>query len=155
MKQDKPVDYEAVLADLEAKRNELDTAISTIRRILGKPIEPRNRPDSSKKEEAPALLGHEYFGMGVGEAAKKYLEAIRRPQSVKEIADALEKGGVNTTAKNFYSNVYTALTRSPKNFVKVKKNWALRGWYPGRNLKTPSETKDKKQIDKPADGKDT
>src|SRR4051812_35637611 len=107
-----PVNYEAVLADLPAKRDSLDAAIAAIEQLKGvgqmsgdggapaKPIDPSSIPDDA------------FFGLSVVEATKKYLSIVKRKQSVKEIADALDRGGLPHSSSNFVGTVSTMLRRA-------------------------------------------
>jgi len=54
---------------------------------------------------------------------------------VKEIADALVRGGITHQSSNFANTMYTTLKREDDrggNIIKVGKNWGLASWYPGR-----------------------
>lgn len=77
--------------------------------------------------------------MKAPEAIKTYLSMAKRPKTVKEIQDALESGGFTTSAKDFYNNLYTAITRMEKDgiVVKVHGKWGLAEWYPSRPKAKP------------------
>jgi hypothetical protein len=71
-----------------------------------------------------------FLGMNIPDAAKKYLESVRSDQTVRQITEALEQGGLrnlNTKA------IYTALwrKRSPDGeFAQPTENtWGLAEWY--------------------------
>jgi hypothetical protein len=137
------IDYEAVIADLEAKRTALDSVISSLRQLLasgaliaagvsggtvaGKPVDPSNIRDDA------------FFGLSIGDAAKRFLEMVKRKQSVKEIADALERGGLPHTSSNFVNTVGTMLNRLAKSdpeMVRVGRGeWGLASWYGNRRPK--------------------
>jgi hypothetical protein len=75
-----------------------------------------------------------FFGLGLIEAAKKYLGMIRKPQSTTQIAEALQAGGFHTASKNFKNTVTSVLHRhsaSIGDIIRVKKEWGLAEWYPG------------------------
>jgi len=128
------IDYEAVLADLRDKRAKLDAAIAGIEQFL------LGRPSSSAEAgaEAPSqarlpeqIESDSFFNLSTTEAIKKYLRMVKKPKPAKVIHDALLEGGFITTAKNFYSNVYTAMKRS-RDFMNVGGgNWGLAEWYSG------------------------
>jgi len=133
------IEYGRVLADLRARRDKLNAAIAAIEEVSG--IEPEDAlgdpgqsapTDASDAPRSPRHHGQvasdAFFQMGAGDAARKYLNMVKRPALNKEIADALKAGGYLTNAKNFYSNLYTTLLRTP-GFVKVKKAWGLAEWY--------------------------
>lgn len=150
-----PVDYEAVLADLRAKRASLDTAIAALEQIhvgssgsggsaaAAKPIDPSSIPDDA------------FFGLSVVEAAKKYLALVKRKQSVKEIADALDRGGLPHTSSDFVGTVATMLRRAnDAELAKVGRgDWGLAGWYGNRRPKSePVARKVRRPTQKAAKG---
>ncbi len=133
------IDYEAVLADLEARRADLEAAIIGIRRILGQTDEPGVSMKASNEPGKPIELEIDAFiGMSVSDAAKKFLRMMgRKPQGTQTICDALVRGGFKSKAKNFYSNVHTALSRDP-DFVRVGRGkWGLAEWYPSKRQPKP------------------
>jgi hypothetical protein len=145
-----PIDYEVVVADLEAKRAALDTVIAALRLALnmGATIAPGGAPSASPtaKPIDPATIRDDaFFGLSIGEAAKRYLEMVRRKQSIKEIADALERGGLPHTSSNFVNTVSTMMNRAAKadpELVRVGRGeWGLAGWYGNRRPKPPEPPK--------------
>ena len=154
-----PFDFEAVITHLEAKRASLDAAISALRLALDmgattalsgatpsaatKPIDPANIRDDA------------FFGLSIGDAAKRYLEMVKRKQSIKEIADALDRGGLPHTSSNFMNTVGTMLNRAAKNdpeLVRVGRGeWGLAGWYGNRRPKPepPKRTRARARKRKP------
>src|SRR3970040_1639645 len=89
------IDYEAVLADLESRRADLDAAIAGIRRILGQPEQSDISTKATNESAKPVELEIDAFiGMSVSDAAKKFLRMMgRRPQGTQTICDALVRGG--------------------------------------------------------------
>jgi hypothetical protein len=152
-----PVDYEAVIADLDAKRAALDAAIAALRlavsigaqvtmgtagAVPAKPIDPASIPDDA------------FFGLSIGEAAKKYLLMVKRKQSVREIADALERGGLPHTSSNFVNTVATMLNRTAKDqeLVRVGRGeWGLAAWYGNRRPKQEPVKKTPKRAQSKAE----
>lgn len=132
-----PIDYTAVLADLEQKRDGLDRAIAAIREIVatggglsgGPPNGTPGKPAAAKEMRPDA-----FFNMKAPEAVRTYLGMVKRPQTVREIADALQLGGFITSAKDLYNNLYTAILRMQGDgiVVKVHGKWGLSDWYPAR-----------------------
>lgn len=142
-----PIDWEAALDELRARRDGLNFTIATIEReVLGKaateaegqiPPPPRslsaNGNGASGREvpvSASSIASDAFFKLSVPDAARKYLSIIKRPAGAKEIEKALREGGFQTKAKNFYANLYTSLIRSEGTFEKVGKKWGLAEWYP-------------------------
>lgn len=133
----KPVDYEAVLADLEAKRSELDSAIAVIKRLLGQSTVGHGEA-REKQQQSDKLTPTAFFGMSVGDAAKRYLSIVKEPKSTPDIAEALQAHGIKTVAKNFTITVFSALERREESgdFVRPKRGlWGLKEWYPGARTK--------------------
>lgn len=133
------VDYNAVLADLVRRRDETDRAIAAICTILGVPVPPTSGPSGpgggSERGETPrAIQSDTFFNMKAPEAVKTFLGMAKRPQTVKEIQEALETGGFISGAKDLYNNLYTAILRLEENgaVVKVRGKWGLADWYPAR-----------------------
>ncbi len=140
------IDYEAVLDDLKARRDQLNVAIAGIEQMLGLAASsPAGATPSVTDEQLPKQVETDtFFGLSAVEAAKKYLKIVKRPAAMKTIHDALKDGGYLTHSKNFYANLYTAIMRSP-DFVKVKKNWGLAEWYGGRRPPVEEKTATKKR----------
>jgi hypothetical protein len=129
----KVVDYQAVLADLEAKRDELDNAIAVIKRVIGDPVA-ASATGPIKHHPSEVLTPTSFFAMSVGDAAKKYLSIVKQPKSTPEIAKALQEHGIKTVAKNFTVNVFSALQRKEiaGELVRPKRGlWGITEWYPG------------------------
>jgi hypothetical protein len=141
-----PIDYNAVLADLEAKRAQIDSAIAVIRALIGGGITdtPSIAADdgaspgtiaSTAFRPTPTLTGIQsdtFFRLSTSQAIRKYLGMVKRPQTPKAIADALHSGGQVHAAdpQRAYNNVFTALGRSPEDFVKTRNGeWGLAEWY--------------------------
>lgn len=137
--------YEAVLADLErereqldAQRQELDGLIEgirgRIRRLGGLSLE------EAKEVTQPQSNGTKpYVGMSIYDAAAKYLDTVKGPRTVRQIWEALTEGGLPGIA---YNAAYTALWRreAPKGeFERIgEKFWGLAEWGQsgGRQAKT-------------------
>jgi hypothetical protein len=130
------IDYLAVLADMEAKRAALDSAITHLRLFLagqagGVPLPAGGGTTSMPTGEIPAGA---FLGKSIPDAAKLYLQIMKRKASTREIADGLRKGGMESTSSNFYGIVHAILDRSRKaggEIVKLDKaTWGLAEWYP-------------------------
>ena len=80
----------------------------------------------------------------VKEAIVIYLEAGRRKQTNKEIADGLKRGGIATMSGNFESTVATALFRLKNEGVVLRfdDGWDLAASYPD-SLRSRLETKER------------
>jgi hypothetical protein len=165
-----PIDYAAILADLEAKKVALEAAIASVRAAIvagtlgqsgdGMTFSAAGLPGALTGGEVPAGA---FLGKSIPDAAKLYLEIVKKKQTSKEIADALLKGGMETTSKDFPSIVHAIMDRARKAknpaLVKVdKSHWGLTGWWPkgigsanGTQSKKPSKKKGaKKAAGKPS-----
>jgi hypothetical protein len=136
------VDYQAVLEDLRARRASLDAAIEALEQLAGTP-NGGTTGTVSASPSAGSLRSDTFFGMGIGDAAVKYLGIVKAPKNIAQIMSALEQGGLTHTSKNFYSTVFTALARRAENeadITRVKRGeWGLTAWYPGLRKGKKSE----------------
>jgi hypothetical protein len=137
----KTLDYGTFLADLEAKRAALDQAIGSLRAVMASGALAINASDSMAgmaDNVSVALHGGEvpagaFLAKSIPEATKLYLSIVKRKQTPREIAEALRKGGMETTSKNFEGIVAAGIHRASKKdgeIVKVGRAWALASWYP-------------------------
>src|SRR6266852_4822406 len=106
------MDYAAIVADLEAKRNALDQTIAAFRAAhalgaLGQagefPLPPNGLVPSvfGPSTFVPSVTGGEvpagaFLGKSIPDATKLYLEIVKKKQTSREIAQALHKGGMET-----------------------------------------------------------
>lgn len=135
------MDYRAFLADLEAKRAALDSTINSLRAFLsmggiGRPG--GGAPSAVGSHHLLEIHGGEvpagaFLGKSIPESAKLYLSIVKSKKTTREIADALRKGGMETSSTNFENIVHAGLNRAMNNasaFLRVGKTWALPEWYP-------------------------
>src|SRR3990172_748047 len=122
-----PIDYTAVLADLLAKRGQIDAAIEVIRSLIGggaaaaegelasnggkggdDPSVPSLTP-APQPRASTTLQTDTFFRLSTSEAIKKFLGMVKRPQKPPAIAEALRNGGQvhATDQKTAYLNVQT------------------------------------------------
>jgi hypothetical protein len=87
----------------------------------------------------------------VKEAIVIYLEAGRRKQTNKEIADGLKRGGIATTSGSFESTVATALFRLKNEGVVLRfdEGWDLAASYPD-SLRSRLESREQPRKKKSA-----
>jgi hypothetical protein len=135
------VDYAVVAADLEARIASLQALLAGVRALMGQGSidspptgsgggpAPVGVPEKANllKEVVPGV----FHGMSVSEAARTFLEMTKVKQKTRAICDALTRGGIESDARDFYSNVYTTLDRN-KDFFKRGKYWMLTSWDPRR-----------------------
>lgn len=133
---DFPINYETVLADLKAKRDKLDAAISGIETMLGITSTAQAGGQQASAEKANHTVESDtFFRMSIPDAARKYLNMMKKPQTTQQIADALERGGMLHSSKDFTNGVGSILTRLDKaggDIVKTgRATFGLAAWYPG------------------------
>jgi hypothetical protein len=90
------------------------------------------------------------LGKSLPAAIKLYLSAVKKKQTIREIATALKEGGVESTAANFEGPINGALFRlkAAGDVLRFKDGWALADFYPA-NIRA-SLTKDAKPARKAA-----
>jgi hypothetical protein len=145
------IDYSAVLADLEAKRAALDATISHLRLYLsgqsGSSVSASSPTGTaSTNGEIPAGA---FLAKSIPEAAKLYLQIVKRKATTRDIAEALRRGGMESTSSNFQGIVHAVINRYWKaggDIVKLDKStWGLAEWYPSGVRATVQEKKSSKK----------
>jgi hypothetical protein len=123
------VNYSAVLADLEARKAQIESAIAAVKAILaasggsfdganGGVVSPDNIPTGA------------FLRLSIADATKKYLDMVKTKQSVPQITQALERGGLPPAKTN---TVYAVLRRRESDIgdiIRFGDEWALAEWYP-------------------------
>ncbi|HEV1995541.1 MAG TPA: hypothetical protein VGR03_14515 [Candidatus Acidoferrum sp.] len=136
-----PIDYAAIIADIEAKITALTNTLAAFRAahaagalgLSGDGIVPTTTaPFSASGGEVPVGA---FLGRSIPEAAKLCLQIVKRKLTSREIADYLKKGGIETSAKSFPALVHSILIRASKPLdspiVKLDRSyWGLAEWYP-------------------------
>lgn len=145
------VDYVAVLADLEAKRSQIDAAIAGISVMLGQAAPPASigaQGAAGNSGGATAEIQPDsFFSLSIPDAAKKYLGMRKRTATTPEIVEALRRGGQqNAGSENYSITVGTVLNRAYTNgtgIVRVSRGtWGLAEWYPNKPRKPASKSAD-------------
>lgn len=147
--------YEAVLADLRAKRDQIEQAIQTIENLrngLGMTSGPA--PGVASQNVAADGPGA-FLGMTIPEAAKALLASRRRPLNNPEIAAALKAGGLHLNSKEPVNTIGSVLTRRFNDVGDVVKigrgTWGLAEWYPSRSFKKKNNRHPFTESDDPAE----
>ena len=138
------VDYAAVLADLEARKAQIEAAIAVIKPLVALGLPPLVAPvmgpptpslNGGNGGTTPSIESDTFFGLGILDATRKFLGIRKRPASAPEIAEALRAGGqVNATASETFGNTLGAtLSRSEAAngpVVRIGRGkYGLREWY--------------------------
>lgn len=136
---DLAVNYEAVLADLRAKRDKLDAAIAGIEAMLGVAPSALSQPESATVATGQDIQFDTFFNLSIPDAARKLLTMRKRAQTTQEITSALEAGGFKHQSEAFGNTVGSVLNRIDKaggDIVKVgRAKWGLAAWYPNGKRK--------------------
>jgi hypothetical protein len=140
-----PDPYETVLADLRAKREQIDQAIRAIELFRGH----GGRAEPAVEDHPPARAGDDvapgmFLGMSIADAAKKLLSIRKQAMSNADIASALRDGGLVMSAHTDHQNIVgSTLTRRFEkvgDVVRVGRGiWGLKEWYPNRSFKPSSK----------------
>jgi len=150
---DQPINYEAVLADLEARKAQIESAIIGIRVMLGQSgTSPTGGPTGGGSPYAGSTPAHDAFiGMSIPEAAKKHLTTVRKKLSTQELMTAMEAGGL---PRSKYNTVYAILRRRENqvgDIINMKGDWALQEWYPNYRKKSSSAESEAEGEQQPAE----
>lgn len=120
---DTPINYEAVLADIDARIAKLQATREGIVELMALTgTAPSGGPSGKIAHDA-------FLGMSIPDATKKYLSMTRQKKDTQAIIDALEQGGL---PRSVYSTVYAVLRRREKqigDIINEKGDWALAEWY--------------------------
>jgi hypothetical protein len=126
------VDYEAVLADLEAKRKALnarfDAAEAAIRQVLAMEVQPVFPSMTGANIVRNSLTERPYMGLTMVDAAVKHLSLHPGPIPNTQLARALEQGGFEHKSKDFPNTLNSVLRRRAMavgDLRKEAKGWAL------------------------------
>jgi hypothetical protein len=148
---DQPINYEAVLADLENRKSQLEAAITGIRLVMGQLGSNPSGPGGG----GSSVPAHDAFiGLSIPEAAKKHLLAVRKKLSTQELMTAMEAGGLPPSK---YNTVYAILSRRENkvgDIVNMKGDWGLAEWYPNYRKKSSATETGNESEDQPADADD-
>lgn len=124
------VNYKAVLADLEARKAQIESAIAAVKSFLasaGNHAGDGALMDVTSAEEIPRGA---FLRLSIADATKKFLDMVKTKQSVPQITQALERGGLPPAKPN---TVYAVLRRRENeigDIIRLGDEWALSEWYP-------------------------
>ena len=144
--------YEVVIADLTAKRDQLDNLISTLVAFRAAPgsalFGPMSIPSTSAipDVENSVVGAGDFLGLSIVDAARKLLAMRKRAMTNAEILAEIKSGGVVLTGADPLNVVGSVLTRRFSQIgdvVRVARGtWGLKEWYPNRTFKPTT-----KQVD--------
>lgn len=145
--------YAAVIADLKAKREQIDNTIAALEALAGGAVVISSGVGGTSGVSTGTAHGvaHPieetagmFLGMSIVDAAKKLLAMRKRTMGNVEIASEIQKGGLvlkSAEPANVVGSVLTRRFQQHGDVVKVGRGiWGLKEWYPGRNFKTIGKT---------------
>jgi hypothetical protein len=138
-----PIDWEAVIADLEAKKAQLDSVIQAIRGIANLGVLVGTVPTTQNG----SIPSDAFLGMSIPEATKKLLGIVRKRLGTPEIIRMLSQGGLPEPA---YNTAYAVLRRRQQqvgDIVNINGDWGLKEWTPGYNPPKKKADKGDEQKD--------
>lgn len=134
-------DKELMLKGLESELEQVDSEIEVLenrREALYATIEgiqtliSLNGGSVPVKPERPQFPRNAFKDLGIVEAAVKYLGIVKRPQTTREVVDALILGGKKSDSKNFADMArVTLIKESEKEKPRIKwkdHKWELPEW---------------------------
>ncbi len=126
-----PIDYEAVIADLEAKIEHLQATLAGIKAVAGMGgLGTAPTPGTPTGGGGGKIASDAFFGKSIPEAAVIHLGNVRRKLSTQALMDAMEAGGL---PKSKYNTVYAILRRRESmvgDIINMQGEWGLAAWYP-------------------------
>lgn len=144
--------YEVVLADLRAKRDDIDRLIRSLEAFrpagLATPAAPTAPPP-----KAPPAFGGPLQGLSIVDGAQSVLKERGAPMGNGDIADAIQAGGLAMNSAEPANTVSSVLHRAWENggdIVRVGRGmWGLKEWYPGQDMSKRSAEKTATGSDAP------
>jgi len=132
--------FDTAISELENRIRNMQITLETLKQL-------RTQPDggvisSGFSRPAENEVRHDtFFEMTIADAVRKYLTMVKVTKSTADIADALERGGLKHSSKDFPTTVRSVLGQRD-DFTRVPNgDWGLSEWYPGagRGRKPKSE----------------
>ena len=135
-----PINYEAVIADLEAKKAQLEATITMLRALGGLGAISAPPPSGGGGVATSTHIASDaFFGKSIPEAAVTILQGQRRKMSTQSLMDTMVRGGLPSSK---YNTVYSILRRRESqvgDLINLEGEWGLAAWYPNRAKKTPAK----------------
>jgi hypothetical protein len=147
---EQPNAYDAVIADLRAKRDQIDQAIGLLEALReGVSVPAMNVGQAATG--ISALIGYAtdkdgeiaagtFHGMSIEAAAKKLLQVRKRTMTAQELAQSLRAGGLHLQSETPANTIASVLSRAfnsgGSDIVRVSRGqWGLQEWYPTQRFK--------------------
>lgn len=134
--------YEAVIADLRAKRDQIDQTIQQLESLRGSgtvSLAPQSAALGQVASSPSITDPGAFLGMTIADAARKVLATRRKPLGNTELVAAFKAGGLVMQSEDPENTVGSILMRRFNNvgdIVRVSRGiWGLAEWYPNRSFK--------------------
>lgn len=131
--------YAVVLADLRAKRAQIDQTIALLEALRGNSAVHSGEASAPPKSPSEATGPGAFLGMTITDAAKTLLATKRRQLTNAEIVQAFKDGGLILNSAEPLNTVGSVLNRrfiQVGDVVRVGRGvWGLKEWYPNRSFK--------------------
>lgn len=142
--------YEAVIADLVAKRDAINATIASLQALSGSsvtsmPASAKDRENMSDSTTESLPEEGRFLGMSIVEGTRIILTSKRKKLKTSQIVEYLEAGGMEFSSASVTNTVGSVLRRHMKNSGDIvapdRGYWGLKEWYPGRSFgrKEPTE----------------
>ena len=126
-----PINYAAVLADLEAKRVQLDSAIAAMKVLMEQTgVMAATAPPLPRITSLSQVPPQAFVGLSTSSAVRNLLEMMQRRMTMREIMQGLQAGGLKP---NKYRNIYSILRQREAckaDVINVDAKWGLAEWNP-------------------------
>lgn len=136
---------EAFIVELEAELGEPSTvgmSPAPMPLDFGTSIESRPLQPASV-----TIQPDDFFGMTQTQAARAYLQRVKRAVSIEQIVDALQKGGAQLGGADPKKTLYVSLARNPERLFVIPREgyFGLREFYPSlpKTVSKPKTSKKK------------
>lgn len=146
-----PNPYDAVIADLRAKRDQIDQAITLLEALREGVSVPPGMLGANQPGAASSLIGYAtdregevaagtFHGMSIEASVKKLLQMRKRTMTAQEIAQSLRAGGLHLQSETPANTIASVLSRAfnsgGSDIVRVSRGqWGLQEWYPTQRFK--------------------
>ncbi|HMC32024.1 MAG TPA: hypothetical protein VKL99_14405 [Candidatus Angelobacter sp.] len=126
-----PINYAAVLADLEAKRVQLDSAIAAIKVLIAQTgVMAATAPPLPRIAGLSQVPPQVFVGLSTSSAVRNLLEMMQCRLTIRQIMQGLQAGGLKPSK---YRNVYAIMRQRESDkadVIKVNAKWGLAEWNP-------------------------
>jgi hypothetical protein len=127
--------YDVVLADLKAKRTQIDQAIVAIEALRG--VGTMENQEIGSRRSPPAggeVTSGMFHGLNIADAVKQLLAMRKKPLGTQEITESIKAGGVvfsTDTPANTVGSILHRQSAKVGDVISVGRGtWGLAAWYP-------------------------